>query len=29
MVKATAGGGGRGIRIARNDAELKESYERC
>lgn len=29
MVKATAGGGGRGIRIARNDEELKESYERC
>lgn len=29
MVKATSGGGGRGIRIARDEAELIESYERC
>lgn len=29
MVKATCGGGGRGIRIARDEAELIESYERC
>lgn len=29
MVKATSGGGGRGIRVARDEAELIESYERC
>lgn len=29
MVKATSGGGGRGIRIARDREELIESYERC
>lgn len=29
MVKATSGGGGRGIRIARNEEELIESFERC
>jgi acetyl/propionyl-CoA carboxylase alpha subunit/acetyl-CoA carboxylase carboxyltransferase component len=28
MLKATAGGGGRGIRIIRNDAELADAYER-
>ena len=29
MVKATAGGGGKGMRIARNDAELLEGLERA
>ena len=29
MVKALAGGGGRGIRLARDRAELDESYARC
>src|SRR5262249_25086741 len=28
MLKATAGGGGRGIRVVRDDAELAEAYER-
>jgi acetyl/propionyl-CoA carboxylase alpha subunit/acetyl-CoA carboxylase carboxyltransferase component len=28
MLKATAGGGGRGIRVVRNDGELAEAYER-
>ncbi|MGE5829935.1 MAG: biotin carboxylase N-terminal domain-containing protein, partial [Micromonosporaceae bacterium] len=28
MLKATAGGGGRGIRVVRNDDELTEAYER-
>ncbi|MET8318619.1 carboxyl transferase domain-containing protein [Micromonospora sp. NPDC005189] len=28
MLKATAGGGGRGIRVVRNDAELVDAYER-
>src|SRR5690349_14555553 len=28
MLKATAGGGGRGIRVVRSDAELTEAYER-
>src|SRR3981189_2881830 len=26
MIKATAGGGGKGMRIAHNDAELKEGF---
>lgn len=29
MVKATAGGGGRGIRVAHNEVELEEAYERA
>lgn len=29
MVKATSGGGGRGIRIARDEEELIEAFERC
>lgn len=28
MLKATAGGGGRGIRVVRNEAELVDAYER-
>ncbi|WP_018681343.1 carboxyl transferase domain-containing protein [Actinokineospora enzanensis] len=28
MLKATAGGGGRGIRVVRSDAELADAYER-
>ena len=28
MLKATAGGGGRGIRVVHSEAELKEAYER-
>ncbi|WP_238010062.1 biotin carboxylase N-terminal domain-containing protein [Dactylosporangium sp. AC04546] len=28
MLKATAGGGGRGIRVVRSDAELTDAYER-
>ncbi|MEU1588363.1 carboxyl transferase domain-containing protein [Micromonospora sp. NPDC005710] len=28
MLKATAGGGGRGIRVIRNEAELDDAYER-
>ncbi|MFG1993833.1 carboxyl transferase domain-containing protein [Actinoplanes sp. NPDC048988] len=28
MLKATAGGGGRGIRVVRDEAELSEAYER-
>lgn len=28
MLKATAGGGGRGIRVIRNEAELADAYER-
>ncbi|NUT33506.1 MAG: ATP-grasp domain-containing protein [Hamadaea sp.] len=28
MLKATAGGGGRGIRVVRDDAELTDAYER-
>src|SRR5215471_21402047 len=28
MLKATAGGGGRGIRVVRSDEELTEAYER-
>ncbi len=28
MLKATAGGGGRGIRVVRSDAELRDAYER-
>ncbi|MFF5176212.1 carboxyl transferase domain-containing protein [Micromonospora sp. NPDC000089] len=28
MLKATAGGGGRGIRVVRDDAELADAYER-
>ncbi|WP_152365378.1 biotin carboxylase N-terminal domain-containing protein [Microlunatus speluncae] len=28
MLKATAGGGGRGIRVIESDAELKEAYQR-
>src|SRR5262249_56286039 len=28
MLKATAGGGGRGIRVVRGDDELAEAYER-
>ncbi|MBQ1071118.1 biotin carboxylase N-terminal domain-containing protein, partial [Micromonospora sp. D75] len=28
MLKATAGGGGRGIRVIRSDAELADAYER-
>ncbi|MEH1163923.1 carboxyl transferase domain-containing protein [Micromonospora sp. CPCC 205539] len=28
MLKATAGGGGRGIRVIRNEAELSDAYER-
>ncbi|MBO1332225.1 carboxyl transferase domain-containing protein [Streptomyces sp. VRA16 Mangrove soil] len=29
MVKAVGGGGGRGMRVARTDAELTEAWERC
>ncbi|MRH92755.1 ATP-grasp domain-containing protein [Nocardia sp. SYP-A9097] len=29
MVKAAAGGGGRGMRVVRDAAELAEAYERC
>ncbi len=29
MLKASAGGGGKGMRIARNDAEAKEGFERA
>ncbi|RKU24187.1 hypothetical protein C6500_00025 [Candidatus Poribacteria bacterium] len=29
MIKAVAGGGGRGMGIARNESELKEEFERC
>lgn len=29
ILKAAAGGGGRGMRIIRSDAELKDSYETC
>lgn len=29
MVKAAAGGGGRGIRVAKNEGELEEAYERA
>jgi propionyl-CoA carboxylase alpha chain len=29
MLKATAGGGGKGMRVARNDAECKEGFERA
>ena len=29
MVKAAAGGGGRGLRLARDAAELAEAFERC
>src|SRR5436305_7980086 len=29
MVKAVAGGGGRGMRLVRRPAELAEAYERC
>ena len=28
MLKATAGGGGRGIRVVASDADLKDAYER-
>ena len=29
MVKASAGGGGKGLRLARNDAEAREAFESC
>ena len=29
MLKATAGGGGKGMRVARNDAECRDGYERA
>jgi len=29
MLKATAGGGGKGMRVARNDAECREGFERA
>lgn len=29
IIKAVAGGGGRGMRIARNTADIKSAYERC
>jgi len=29
LVKAVAGGGGRGMRVARSGAELEDAYERC
>ncbi len=29
MIKASAGGGGKGMRIARNDAEVKDGFERA
>lgn len=29
MIKASAGGGGKGMRIARNEAEVKEGFERA
>jgi len=29
MLKASAGGGGKGIRIARNDDECRDGFERC
>lgn len=28
IIKASLGGGGRGMRIVRNESELKESFER-
>jgi propionyl-CoA carboxylase alpha chain len=29
MIKASAGGGGKGLRIARDDAEVREGFESC
>ncbi|WP_263769933.1 acetyl-CoA carboxylase biotin carboxylase subunit [Propionivibrio soli] len=29
MIKATAGGGGKGLRVARNEAEVAEGFESC
>lgn len=29
MIKASAGGGGKGLRVARNDAECREGFESC
>ncbi|KII68019.1 Propionyl-CoA carboxylase alpha chain, mitochondrial [Thelohanellus kitauei] len=29
MIKAVGGGGGRGMRIARNDADVRENYQLC